>query len=147
MGLLFLNHGLRLILIWAPMHHHFQNWLLNLESAGLDILRWLEILFAGGGSIPFEAARLGCETYGSDLNPIAALLTWAGLNIIGGGMDAAKRAHEAQSEVLNAVDQQISEWGIEQREPGLKDLADAGGQMLIFIVLKQNVQNVDGMCL
>jgi len=76
--------------------------------------------FCGGGSIPFEAARLGCETYGSDLNPIAALLTWAGLNIIGGGMDAAKRAHEAQSEVLNAVDQQISEWGIEQREPDSK---------------------------
>ena len=67
--------------------------------------------FCGGGSIPFEAARLGCETYGSDLNPIAALLTWAGLNIIGGGMDAAKRAHEAQSEVLNAVDQQISGMG------------------------------------
>jgi len=26
--------------------------------------------FCGGGSIPFEAARLGCETYGSDLNPV-----------------------------------------------------------------------------
>jgi putative DNA methylase len=30
--------------------------------------------FAGGGSIPLEALRLGCETYASDLNPIAVLL-------------------------------------------------------------------------
>jgi adenine-specific DNA methylase len=32
--------------------------------------------FCGGGSVPFEAARLGCEAFGSDLNPVAALLTW-----------------------------------------------------------------------
>ncbi|MBW2742362.1 MAG: DUF1156 domain-containing protein [Deltaproteobacteria bacterium] len=30
--------------------------------------------FCGGGSIPFEAARLGCEAFGSDLNPVAAML-------------------------------------------------------------------------
>lgn len=29
---------------------------------------------AGGGSIPFEAVRLGCTTIGNDLNPVAALL-------------------------------------------------------------------------
>ncbi|MGC8773628.1 MAG: DUF1156 domain-containing protein, partial [Conexivisphaera sp.] len=27
--------------------------------------------FAGGGSIPLEALRLGCETYASDYNPVA----------------------------------------------------------------------------
>lgn len=30
--------------------------------------------FAGGGAIPLEALRLGCETYASDYNPVAALL-------------------------------------------------------------------------
>ena len=30
--------------------------------------------FAGGGSIPLEALRLGCETYASDLNPVATLI-------------------------------------------------------------------------
>jgi len=30
--------------------------------------------FAGGGSIPLEALRLGCETYASDYNPVAALI-------------------------------------------------------------------------
>ena len=28
--------------------------------------------FCGGGSIPFEAARVGCEAFGSDLNPVAS---------------------------------------------------------------------------
>jgi putative DNA methylase len=39
--------------------------------------------FCGGGSIPFEAARMGCDVYASDLNPIAGLLTWADLHICG----------------------------------------------------------------
>lgn len=30
--------------------------------------------FAGGGAIPLEAQRLGCETYASDYNPVAALI-------------------------------------------------------------------------
>jgi len=35
--------------------------------------------FAGGGSIPLEALRLGCETYASDLNPVAVLIEKATL--------------------------------------------------------------------
>jgi len=30
--------------------------------------------FAGGGAIPLEALRLGCETYASDYNPVAVLI-------------------------------------------------------------------------
>ena len=30
--------------------------------------------FAGGGSIPLEALRLGCEAFASDLNPVACLI-------------------------------------------------------------------------
>ena len=30
--------------------------------------------FGGGGSIPLEAQRLGCETYSCDLNPVASLI-------------------------------------------------------------------------
>jgi len=30
--------------------------------------------FAGGGAIPLEALRLGCETYANDLNPVAVLI-------------------------------------------------------------------------
>ncbi len=76
--------------------------------------------FSGGGSIPFEAARLGCEAYGSDLNPVAAMLTWASLNIVGGGEKVAQEVQKAQREVYEAVDRQITEWGIEHREPDPK---------------------------
>lgn len=30
--------------------------------------------FAGGGSIPLEALRLGCEAFASDLNPVACVI-------------------------------------------------------------------------
>ena len=30
--------------------------------------------FAGGGAIPLEAARLGCKTYGNDINPVAHII-------------------------------------------------------------------------
>ena len=33
--------------------------------------------FAGGGSIPLEALRLGCQTYASDYNPVANLIVKA----------------------------------------------------------------------
>ncbi|MBN1569784.1 MAG: DUF1156 domain-containing protein [Acidobacteria bacterium] len=79
--------------------------------------------FCGGGSIPFEAARIGCEAYGSDLSPVAALLTWSALHIIGGGEEVAKMVREAQQDVYKDVDRQIVEWGIEHNERG--DRADA----------------------
>jgi adenine-specific DNA methylase len=79
--------------------------------------------FCGGGSVPFEAARIGCEAYGSDLNPVAALLTWGGLNIVGGGAEVAEQVREAQRRVYEAVDRQITAWGIEHNEQG--DRADA----------------------
>jgi adenine-specific DNA methylase len=74
--------------------------------------------FCGGGSIPFEAARLGCEVYASDLNPVATLLTWAALNILGGGEDVIEEVRRAQEQVFRAVDEQITEWGIEHNDLG-----------------------------
>ena len=79
--------------------------------------------FCGGGSVPFEAARLGCEVFASDLNPLAALLTWGALNIIGGGEAVAERVRTAQAEVFDAVDRQITAWRIEHNETGWR--ADA----------------------
>src|SRR5581483_6621141 len=74
--------------------------------------------FCGGGSIPFEAARIGCDAYGSDLSPVAALLTWAALNIVGGGPEVVERVQAAQRRVYEAVKRQIDEWGIERNEDG-----------------------------
>jgi putative DNA methylase len=37
--------------------------------------------FAGGGSIPLEAQRLGLRAYASDLNPVAVLINKALIEI------------------------------------------------------------------
>jgi putative DNA methylase len=79
--------------------------------------------FCGGGSIPFEAARLGCDTYGSDLNPVAALLTWAALNIVGGGEQIAGEVKKAQREIFDAVDSTLTKLGIDHNSLGWR--ADA----------------------
>lgn len=79
--------------------------------------------FCGGGSIPFEAARIGCEAFGSDLNPVAGLLTWAGLNLLGGGKAVQEEVMRVQAAALAAADKQVTEWGIEHNEHG--ERADA----------------------
>ena len=79
--------------------------------------------FCGGGSIPFEAARLGCEAFGSDLNPVAAMLTWASIHLIGGGEKVQKEVMIAQKKAYDAADRQIKEWGIEENDKGWR--ADA----------------------
>jgi hypothetical protein len=51
---------------------------------------------------------------------VAAMLTWASLNIVGGGKKVAEEVQQAQREIYDAVDRQITEWGIEHREPDPK---------------------------
>ncbi|MBF0106880.1 MAG: DUF1156 domain-containing protein [Deltaproteobacteria bacterium] len=79
--------------------------------------------FCGGGSIPFEAARIGCEAFGSDLNPVAGLLTWASLNLLGGGKDVQEEVMRVQAEALAAANRQVTDWGVEHNERG--ERADA----------------------
>jgi len=79
--------------------------------------------FCGGGSVPFEAARMGCDTFASDLNPIAGLLTWADLNIAGARDEVIAQLHEFQQKVYDAVDKQILKWGIETNEKNERALS------------------------
>ena len=74
--------------------------------------------FCGGGSIPFEAARIGCEAFGSDLNPVAGLLTWASLNLLGGGPEVQAEVARVQQQAFVAADRQITDWGIEHNDRG-----------------------------
>ncbi len=74
--------------------------------------------FCGGGSIPFETARLGMDTFASDLNPVAGLLTYTALNLIGGSKENAKKLLEIQDSIFEKVDKQIQELGIEHNEHG-----------------------------
>ena len=54
--------------------------------------------FCGSGQIPFEAARLGCDVYASDLNPVACMLTWGAFHIVGGSTRAAKSWRRTQAD-------------------------------------------------
>jgi len=74
--------------------------------------------FCGGGSIPFEAARIGCEVFASDLNPIACMLTWGAFNIIGASPGKRAEIEQAQRAVAAAVDAEITGLGIEHGKDG-----------------------------
>ena len=78
------DEGLRKALLWFI--GEFANWDRAANSTYLRVARNLvkaaqaeEVPlvvdpFAGGGSIPLEALRLGCEAFASDLNPVACLI-------------------------------------------------------------------------
>jgi putative DNA methylase len=74
--------------------------------------------FAGGGSIPFEAARLGCDVYASDLNPVACMLTWGALNIVGASNAHRAELAEVQQKVIADVETEIARLGIENDREG-----------------------------
>ena len=69
--------------------------------------------FCGGGSIPFEAASLGCDAYGSDLNPAGMLLSWASINLMGQSPETIKQLGVTQKRIYDDVLKQIEEWRIE----------------------------------
>jgi putative DNA methylase len=74
-------------------------------------------VFSGSGQIPFEAARLGCDVYASDLNPIAAMLTWGSLNIITDAEVQSKIKAE-QKIVLKQVREDLDALGVESDGKG-----------------------------
>jgi putative DNA methylase len=74
--------------------------------------------FSGSGQIPFEAARLGCDVYASDLNPIACMLTWGAFNIVGSDTETRKRIEQTQKKVAGDVDREIIALGIEHDSQG-----------------------------
>ena len=79
--------------------------------------------FCGGGSIPFEASRIGCNSYASDLNPIAGLLTWADLHICGATPKELEKIQDFQKRAYEAIDKEICELGVEHNERGDRALS------------------------
>jgi putative DNA methylase len=101
-----------------------------LEASGGKPLRVLDP-FAGGGAIPLEALRLGCETYASDYNPVAVLILKATLEYpqkfgrpvereetsdLFGGLLTEKRT-------VNPLLEAVKKWGDWVLEEARKELA------------------------
>ncbi len=75
-------------------------------------------VFSGSGQIPFEAARLGCDVYASDLNPIACLLTWGSFNIVGATPEKRIEIDKEQQELLQKVQSEIDALDVETNSQG-----------------------------
>ena len=69
--------------------------------------------FCGSGQIPFEAARLGCDVYASDLNPVACMLTWGSFHIVGGSTEARESLKHDQKTLADNVQAEINRLGVE----------------------------------
>lgn len=69
--------------------------------------------FAGGGAIPLEALRLGCETYASDLNPVAVLIEKATLEYPQKyGKPKKVKADNLEGEIeINPLLEDVKKWG------------------------------------
>ena len=64
--------------------------------------------FAGGGSIPLEALRLGCEAFASDLNPVACLILKVMLeDIPRHGPGLAEELRRVGGEIKRAAKQEL----------------------------------------
>ncbi len=66
--------------------------------------------FAGGGSIPLEALRLGCEAFASDLNPVACLILKVMLeDIPRHGPGLAEELRRVGSEIKRQAEQELAD--------------------------------------
>ena len=74
--------------------------------------------FSGSGQTPFAAAQLGCDVYASDLNPVACMLTWGAINVVGASETERKTANEEQSSLLKAVEDAVNSLDFESDSDG-----------------------------
>ena len=114
--------------VWQKLNRHYAHLDISADSVEslieqLGKLRYghrprVGDTFSGGGSIPFEAARLGCDVYAADLNPIACMLTWGAANIIGCELEQRAEIKHDQYRTAEKVDEEITELGIEHDAHG-----------------------------
>lgn len=100
----------------------FSNWDFSINSSYLGVSRGLVKAaygdepplvvdpFAGGGSIPLEALRLGCEAFASDLNPVACLILKIMLDIVPRhGLHLAEELRDAGAKIKSTLKKDLAE--------------------------------------
>ncbi len=81
-----------------------QNWVLLNADTSPKILDCT----AGGGSIPFEAIRLGCDTFANDLNPVSWLILTATAELpLKFGNQLSKRFQELSEKFIKRRDERL----------------------------------------
>jgi adenine-specific DNA methylase len=111
--------------IWQEVNDHLKTSALTISELveQLGIMRFgrrpkFADTFSGSGSIPFEAARMGCDVYASDLNPVACMLTWGAFNIVGASPEDHARMKAEQERIVAAIDAEICAIGVEHDAEG-----------------------------
>jgi putative DNA methylase len=106
--------------IWDKVNQHLETTASSLPELveQLGIMRFghrprVADTFCGSGQIPFEAARLGCDVYASDLNPVACMLTWGAFHIVGGSKERREALESEQRRVVREVQAEIDALGVE----------------------------------
>ncbi|MCM8810839.1 MAG: DUF1156 domain-containing protein, partial [Candidatus Omnitrophica bacterium] len=105
--------------------------------------------FSGGGAIPLEALRLGCETYANDLNPVAVLIEKCTLEYpqkygIGRGKINKKDLLNSDQEEYNPLLEDVQKWGNWVLEEAKKEIgrfypADPDGSIPIGYIWARTV--------
>lgn len=113
--------------IWSKVNKHlgtsantFPNLIKQMGIARFGRCPKLADVFSGSGQIPFEAARLGCDVYASDLNPIACMLTWGGFNIVGANDEKRINIKQSQDKLANSIREKFDALGVERDGQGWK---------------------------
>lgn len=112
---------------WREINQHLGTQAKSLDELieQLSVKRYGKLItvgdcFAGGGSIPFEAYRIGTNVYASDLNPVASLLTWADMDIFSLLKNNSEAIYIYQAKLLDLLESKINKLGIEINENGDK---------------------------
>ena len=114
--------------VWETVNRLYARWGVHARSI-VELVEQLGILryghrpkvgdaFCGGGSIPFEAARVGCDAFASDLNPIACMLTWGALHVVGAEPNRFAEMESERKAVQGRIEKEIASLGIEQDAEG-----------------------------
>jgi putative DNA methylase len=98
--------------------HRQQEWVAQMAERRFGRRLRVGDAFSGMGSIPFEAATLGCEVHASDLNPVACLLTWGALNIIAGTKQFHADVLRSQEKLYSEMDAWCLNEGLETSDEG-----------------------------
>src|SRR5439155_7234368 len=132
---------------WKEINAHcgtrassLQDWVAEMSERRFGRRLRVGDAFCGMGSIPFEAAELGCDVYASDLNPVASLLTWGALNLIAGPKKFHDQVLAAQSEIYREMDA----WYVRE---GLETSAEGWRATLHFHCVEIIVPEWDGWCI
>ncbi|WP_227763401.1 DUF1156 domain-containing protein [Zhaonella formicivorans] len=111
--------------------------------------------FAGGGAIPLEALRLGCETYASDLNPVAVLIEKATLEFPQKyGRPEKRKVRTPVGEVeqeVNPLLEDVKRWGNWVLEEARKEIgrfypAEPDGSILVGYIWARTVKCQNPAC-